>query len=100
MPDSTRIIPGDSKHTRHGPISLSRFDSRFLNRFTCCHFPHCIFYFTQQSIKFREGNSTLAIPVWFYFICGNVVLSILAPHHTRSEEHTSELQSLRHLVCR
>src|SRR5205814_7369908 len=21
-------------------------------------------------------------------------------HHTRSEEHTSELQSLRHLVCR
>src|SRR5205814_9883112 len=23
-----------------------------------------------------------------------------APHGTRSEEHTSELQSLRHLVCR
>src|SRR5947199_7479944 len=22
------------------------------------------------------------------------------PHHIRSEEHTSELQSLRHLVCR
>src|SRR5205814_3445729 len=22
------------------------------------------------------------------------------PHHQRSEEHTSELQSLRHLVCR
>src|ERR1035438_1833851 len=22
------------------------------------------------------------------------------PHHARSEEHTSELQSLRHLVCR
>src|SRR5205814_2381239 len=22
------------------------------------------------------------------------------PHHPRSEEHTSELQSLRHLVCR
>src|SRR5438045_5519822 len=22
------------------------------------------------------------------------------PHHFRSEEHTSELQSLRHLVCR
>src|ERR1035441_3401704 len=25
---------------------------------------------------------------------------VLAPHATRSEEHTSELQSLRHLVCR
>src|SRR5262245_31539158 len=30
----------------------------------------------------------------------DVVFSIGVLHHTRSEEHTSELQSLRHLVCR
>src|SRR5207244_12885063 len=27
-------------------------------------------------------------------------LGLLAPHHDRSEEHTSELQSPDHLVCR
>src|SRR5437899_9984527 len=32
-------------------------------------------------------------------LLGALLLS-LAAHHTRSEEHTSELQSLRHLVCR
>src|ERR1035441_10831948 len=28
------------------------------------------------------------------------VYAVVADKHTRSEEHTSELQSLRHLVCR
>src|ERR1035441_2684014 len=56
MPDSTRIIPGDSKHTRHGPISLSRFDSRFLNRFTCCHFPHCIFLLHSTEHQIPRGK--------------------------------------------
>src|ERR1039458_10692803 len=29
-----------------------------------------------------------------------VLLKLMADHTTRSEEHTAELQSLRHLVCR
>src|SRR5258705_12100678 len=31
---------------------------------------------------------------------GHVALALQKRHATRSEEHTSELQSLRHLVCR
>src|SRR5258705_2804573 len=36
-------------------------------------------------------------------LCGVVIspfTTIVDSDHTRSEEHTSELQSLRHLVCR
>src|ERR1035438_3035088 len=57
------------------------------------------------------GGSEAMTWALFYLVCFlvGVTLSVLSflggsfhlPHfHLRSEEHTSELQSLRHLVCR
>src|SRR5215831_7718759 len=37
--------------------------------------------------------------LWLRFLTGQKLVT-LHRHHLRSEEHTSELQSLRHLVCR
>src|SRR5262245_64470103 len=33
-------------------------------------------------------------------VYGNLLRELIGAHGVRSEEHTSELQSLRHLVCR
>src|SRR5437016_9658263 len=44
-----------------------------------------------------EGNRPLC---WLGVFCGNVVARPAFPQKTRSEEHTSELQSLTNLVCR
>src|SRR5262245_62801318 len=43
-----------------------------------------------------DANRWLEIPAWMFdrSACAKVRLAV------RSEEHTSELQSLRHLVCR
>src|ERR1035438_10401004 len=43
-----------------------------------------------RSLRFRLKN------VFFYTVLGTLTL----PVYARSEEHTSELQSLRHVVCR
>src|ERR1035441_11051190 len=43
-----------------------------------------------------------ALPIcrWFSPVPGTPPARTMRPNTTRSEEHTSELQSLRHLVCR
>src|SRR5262245_65259433 len=58
-------------------------------------------YYRRKSVQVACRRSALAVYSWghkgrqFYRCknCGSVT-------HYRSEEHTSELQSLRHLVCR
>src|SRR5258705_7944733 len=56
---------------------------------------------------FRSGNFGQVIRKNYPVMVGNRVVgskrelvSVVGPLCTRSEEHTSELQSLRHLVCR
>src|SRR5690554_7033882 len=39
-------------------------------------------------------------PVFFLSCCCNRIIVLQKGHQTRSEEHTSELQSRPHLVCR
>src|SRR5258705_6839973 len=50
---------------------------------------------------FRSGITQLGYPAYFLTILGIwKILGVAALLTPRSEEHTSELQSLRHLVCR
>src|SRR5262245_2820584 len=49
--------------------------------------------------KFVWDRLTKIYPVHFATLLLEAPMSILSPNR-RSEEHTSELQSLRHLVCR
>src|SRR5438045_4761068 len=48
----------------------------------------------------RTGDGRTNVAVDRCAAARPAVLSALPPHRRRSEEHTSELQSLRHLVCR
>src|ERR1035441_5870588 len=55
--------------------------------------------------RIREGDSYGVVHIsesWSYFCRrrGDHTLKQIAEGEIRSEEHTSELQSLRHLVCR
>src|SRR5205814_5785483 len=55
-----------------------------------------VFAFTPASTLFLEALALVSVavePEWF-------TLTERSPCCARSEEHTSELQSLRHLVCR
>src|SRR5262245_62509560 len=48
----------------------------------------------------RSGQETLAGLVFGYEVAARLGAGLTARPLARSEEHTSELQSLRHLVCR
>src|SRR5438309_2380189 len=48
----------------------------------------------------RHGRGRNRRRVWPWLVAGVVVLLLLAGGALRSEEHTSELQSQFHLVCR
>src|SRR5262245_64633312 len=51
--------------------------------------------------RVQAWYAVLAVGVAFsYVLLTNYALLHEASHGNRSEEHTSELQSLRHLVCR
>src|SRR5437899_7121961 len=51
---------------------------------------------------FRSARTSGCFPTALapLLIAGVRIASVTSPPSTRSEEHTSELQSLRHLVCR
>src|SRR5882724_4788661 len=51
-------------------------------------------HLTTVDRKFRQARSEAGLPEKLVLYCGR------HDYGTRSEEHTSELQSLRHLVCR
>src|SRR5690606_40116502 len=67
-----------------GWVELAHIDGRMLNE--RCHF-------VQQGVDFRvvaDGGAQV----------GGMTLQLLQDIRTRSEEHTSELQSRENLVCR
>src|ERR1035438_3068296 len=47
----------------------------------------------------KTGKPSFTLLV-IIFLLSQLVVTTFMPVHIRSEEHTSELQSLRHLVCR
>src|SRR5437899_9002469 len=51
-----------------------------------------------QAAMFRRGDSCLVVAA--YDLSDYALFGHQAAQAARSEEHTSELQSLRHLVCR
>src|SRR5437899_6093902 len=75
---------------------------------------------TKHGFDFRQFWHSLIERIWIVVLCvvaalflaigylartpklyqGHIVLEVEFQEPTRSEEHTSELQSLRHLVCR
>src|SRR5258705_690810 len=59
-------------------------------------FPYTTLF--RSSRRSPNGAGSAGSPEPCYFQCGAAPLS--SSHWKRSEEHTSELQSLRHLVCR
>src|ERR1035438_10798632 len=74
---------------------------------TCSHFffLSCLFFFFFLMIR-RPPRSTL-FPYTTLFRSDHCMAALPSPQsrlhrgaYSRSEEHTSELQSLRHLVCR
>src|SRR5438045_6373172 len=58
--------------------------------------------FTRLTNAFSKKveNLAAAVSLHFMYYSFGQVLDLLAEGVGRSEEHTSELQSLRHLVCR
>src|SRR5437899_4904269 len=48
----------------------------------------------------EEERRPVAATVWLKEVCTRCVCRSTSAGRARSEEHTSELQSLRHLVCR
>src|SRR5260370_31015079 len=47
----------------------------------------------------RQGESVIPVSFWYWSIAGSIIM-FLYFNDTRSEEHTSELQSHLNLVCR
>src|SRR5437899_5551697 len=60
--------------------------------------------FHQASMHYISAEAGISVGlIYRYFENKEAVISAMADRHKaeiRSEEHTSELQSLRHLVCR
>src|SRR5438445_4858685 len=54
----------------------------------------------QLDSKIRDGEFKLILPYRLPLILGNDVAGVVVRVGSRSEEHTSELQSRQYLVCR
>src|SRR5262245_63092577 len=59
----------------------------------------------ESELRKSSGNPKLVLADYFDYVAGTSTGAIIATlialgYSIRSEEHTSELQSLRHLVCR
>src|SRR5205823_12114314 len=68
-------------------------------------FPYTTLFRSRPSLHraFEKSGSALfpmAILFVFLFLSAKVIVGFIEPVRSRSEEHTSELQSLAYLVCR
>src|SRR2546430_11586867 len=59
-------------------------------------FPYTTLFRSKITARSLRTRSCSTLPAWFLYVLGELP----TPHASRSEEHTSELQSQSNLVCR